>query len=817
MTGALEFLRETGLGRPVKTGQDVLVIGGGNTASDAARSAIRLGSTSEGQAKATIVSLEAEDELLIVAEDLAQAREEGVRFRPQTALVRVLADDEGNVRGAVLCQASLQRDEHGAVTPRLTAGTEVEVPCDTILVAIGQVQVLDWLPADCTERGLVKADDYGRLPHPSGTVFTGGDVMRGPSMVVDALGDGKRAARDIDRVLSAEPLRPDDPVEVMPYEKLNTAYFRHAPRTEAPLAPAAERRASQVTEVTLAYSREEALAEADRCMSCGVCNGCDNCYIVCPDVSVMRDARENGRYSIRTHYCKGCLVCVQECPTGCLERVPELDFDEPGDVVRMETAFAPYDGAHAEQAPFTRQLIEDAIAEYDAARATDQSIQSERAGWHAMTTAQAGLGTPPRLQRAIRTPDGEKFLRGIAGTRVRQNGCAAAAYAALYANVDVITAYPIRPYTAIMMNLAQFVADGILDAEYIHADGEHSQFSAAFGAGSCGARAYTGSSGVGVTYGYEMYSIISGARIPIQMAIADRTLDPPGDFGSEHTDALCTRDMGWLMGWAATPQEVFDKSLLAYAIGEDPRVLLPQMVVQDGYFVSHIAGEVEMPAAERVDEFLPPYQLPFPLDPRRPLSHGPQIHPEQGPPLQLERARAMEDAIPVIRQKTDEFARVFGRQYPHFVESYRLEDAEIAIVISGGHAVTCRAAINRLRAQGIKVGMARLLWVRPFPSDDLREALRGVKAVGVVETNLGLGGASYGGILSLDVTTALYHLPGPRPLVTSFMAGLGGETVPMAEFDWMAGQARPGGRTRPRREGRPLGRLRGLRVRWHSR
>ncbi|MGO9189334.1 MAG: NAD(P)-binding protein [Streptosporangiaceae bacterium] len=364
--GALEFLRETGLGRPVKTGKNVLVIGGGNTASDAARSAIRLGGET---AEATIVSLEAEDELLIVAEDLAQAREEGVRFRPRTALVRVLADDEGNVRAAVLCQASLQKDSRGAVTPQLTEGTEVEVPCDTILVAIGQVQVLDWLPADCTERGLIRADEYGRIPHPSGAVFTGGDVMRGPSMVVDALGDGKRAARDIDRVLSAEPLRPDAAVEVMPYEKLNTAYFRHAPRTEAPLAPATTRRASQVTEVTLAYSREEALAEADRCMSCGVCNGCDNCYIVCPDVSVMRDARENGHYSIRTHYCKGCLVCVQECPTGCLERVPELDFDEPDAVVRMETAFAPYDGAHAEQAPFTRQLIEDAIAEYDAARA----------------------------------------------------------------------------------------------------------------------------------------------------------------------------------------------------------------------------------------------------------------------------------------------------------------------------------------------------------------------------------------------------------------------------------------------------------------
>ena len=369
--GALEFLRETGLGRPVTVGASVLVIGGGNTASDAARSAIRLGGAGGNQASATIVSLEAEDELLIQPEDLAQARDEGVLFRPRTALVSVLTGEDGNVRGAVLAAARLARDENGAVRAQIAAGTEYEVPCDTILVAIGQVQVLDWLPAHYTGHGLVMADESGRVPDEGAAVFAGGDVMRGPSMVVDALGDGKRAARDIDRVLSAEPLRPEDPVEVMPYEKLNTAYFRHAPRTEAPLAPAAERRASQVTEVTLVYSREQAVAEADRCMSCGVCNGCDNCYIVCPDVSVMRDTRQNGHYSIRTHYCKGCLVCVQECPTGALERVPELDFDEPGDVVRMETAFAPYEGAHAEQAPFTRRLIEDAIAEYDRSRSIE--------------------------------------------------------------------------------------------------------------------------------------------------------------------------------------------------------------------------------------------------------------------------------------------------------------------------------------------------------------------------------------------------------------------------------------------------------------
>jgi NADPH-dependent glutamate synthase beta subunit-like oxidoreductase len=373
--GAMEFLRETGLGRPVTIGRDVLVIGGGNTAADAARSAIRIGG---GQA--AIVSLEAEDELLIQPEDLDQAREEGVGFRPNRALVRVLTDGDGNVSGAVLSPARLARDDDGTVVPQIIPGPHTEVRCDTILVAIGQVQVLGWLPAHYTERGLVKADDFGRVPDEAGTVFVGGDVMRGPSMVVDALGDGKRAARDIDRVLSAEPLRPDDPVEVMPYEKLNTAYFRPAPRTETPLAPARTRRTSQVTEVTLAYSREQALAEADRCMSCGVCNGCDNCYIVCPDVSVMRDTRQNGHYSIRTHYCKGCLVCVQECPTGCLEKVPEMDFDEPDAVVRMETAFAPYEGAHAEQAPFTRQLIEDAIAEYDASRSKSNSIHPNEQG-----------------------------------------------------------------------------------------------------------------------------------------------------------------------------------------------------------------------------------------------------------------------------------------------------------------------------------------------------------------------------------------------------------------------------------------------------
>jgi len=369
VVGAMEFLREAGFRRPVKVGREVLVVGGGNTASDAARSAVRLGG-----GKATIVSLEAWDELLIQPEDLAQVVEEGVRFMTNTAVTRILSDGSA-VTGAVLCEARLAKDASGRVVPEHVPGTERQVECDTILVAIGQTQVLDWLPERLVERGLINADGTGRVTDPAspatqphGKVFVGGDVARGPAMVVDALGDGKRAAHAIDDLLRGQAASSNGRVEVMPYSGLNPAYFPHAARIEAPLTPPAERIAGQQIEVTLAYSREEAVAESDRCMSCGVCNGCDNCYVVCPDVSVMRDERENGHYEIRTTYCKGCLVCVQECPTGCLEKVPELDFDDPADVVRMETAFAPYDGAHAEQSAFTKQLIEETIAEYDAAR-----------------------------------------------------------------------------------------------------------------------------------------------------------------------------------------------------------------------------------------------------------------------------------------------------------------------------------------------------------------------------------------------------------------------------------------------------------------
>jgi len=365
------------------------------------------------------------------------------------------------------------------------------------------------------------------------------------------------------------------------------------------------------------------------------------------------------------------------------------------------------------------------------------------------------------------------------------SGCASTAMAAKLAKVEVICSYPIRPYTAIMMELAKMVANGELDAEFIHGEGEHAQLSVVFGAAAAGARALTGSSGVGVTYAMETYSPIAGGRIPLQMMVADRALDPPGDFGSEHTDAMSTRDQGWILGWAENPEEALDNSLIYYRVGEDHRVLLPQMSCQDGYFVSHIPGKVSVPEQSQVDEFLPPYNLPHPLDPKRPISHGPQIRPDQGTIMDLQRAEAMLTAPKVIREAIKDYNKIMGRNYSTFLEEFMTDGAEMVFFLQGAHAMTCRYAVQRLRQQGVKVGMVKLRFVRPWPTEDCCEILSKFKAVGVIETNTSYGGSMHGGSLLGEVRASLYDCP-QRPLTTSFMAGLGGEMVPLKEFYYMA-------------------------------
>lgn len=367
------------------------------------------------------------------------------------------------------------------------------------------------------------------------------------------------------------------------------------------------------------------------------------------------------------------------------------------------------------------------------------------------------------------------------GTKRLISGVVAVANAVKLADVDVIASYPIRPYTGVMSELARLVADGELDAEFIHAEGEHAQLSLAYGAAAAGARTFVGSSGVGVTYAFEVYSPISGERLPVQCMIADRTLDPPGDFGSEHTDALTARDQAWLMGWAESPQEALDLSLLFYRIGEDPRVSLPQFACQDGYFVSHILGEVEIPDKRQVDEFLPPYRPVHYLDPANPMIIGAQIEPKMGPPLQYQRHLAVQAAREVIREATRQFNEVFGRSYAPFVETVAVEDAEVVLVMQGAHTATARVVVDKLRRLGHKIGLAKLRVIRPFPGDELRDALGSAKAVGVVDNGVAFGIASGGGVLLTEVRSALYGL-GDRVKTVGFVGGLGGEVISREEF-----------------------------------
>ena len=229
---------------------------------------------------------------------------------------------------------------------------------DNVIIAVGQHASLAWLPAEFkNERGTIKIDQFGRLGNTN--FFAAGDIVQlgsgQPLMVVNAVGDGKRVAFNLDKFLRGEVPQPRTiPIDVIvDLNRMNMTYFPNFPRVKQAMLPPTSRRKTQ-DEVILAYTEEQAVEEASRCFSCGTCNACDNCYLVCPEPCIVRSTCSNGLYKILVDYCKGCRVCIEECPTGCLEGVPELDFDTG--VVRMDTAFAISQGLHGRQAEELQNL-----------------------------------------------------------------------------------------------------------------------------------------------------------------------------------------------------------------------------------------------------------------------------------------------------------------------------------------------------------------------------------------------------------------------------------------------------------------------------
>ncbi len=344
-------------------------------------------------------------------------------------------------------------------------------------------------------------------------------------------------------------------------------------------------------------------------------------------------------------------------------------------------------------------------------------------------------------------------------------------------NTDVIAAYPITPQTHIVEHLAELVADGKLDADFITIESEHSALSACLGSAAVGARTFTATAGQGLELMHEVLFVASSMRLPIVMAVANRALSSPLNVWGDHSDVMAARDTGWIQIFTENGQEVVDTTLCAFRIAEDRRVLLPVMVNIDGFHLSHMIEPMLLPSQKDVDEFLPPNRYPFPLDPNKPLAMG-----DFGPPIIYTEAKwsqeiNIEDSTPVIQEIWDAFAERFGRRYRP-VESYHAEGAKTLLLTMGSFSETAMTAVDGMRAEGMDIGLIRIRLWRPFPFAEFRQAVKDADTLIVLDRAISFG---LGGPVAADVRSALYPME-KRPKVVSFVGGLGGRDITVAGF-----------------------------------
>src|SRR3990170_647054 len=367
------------------------------------------------------------------------------------------------------------------------------------------------------------------------------------------------------------------------------------------------------------------------------------------------------------------------------------------------------------------------------------------------------------------------------------SGSEAIAVACKLADVDVITAYPIRPYDTVMQYVAKLVSNGEMDCEYIVAESEHSQFEIVKHASAAGARVFCGSSGVGWMYAFEAITVTPALRIPMVAMVGNRALDDPGAFGVEHNDALAVRDLGWQLVWVDNAQEALDTALIAYRVAEDRRIFLPPAIACDGAFLTHSQAIVKIPSQEWVNAFLPPYNRgDLLLHPDNPITVAPQVNEDWLMEIRKHNDEAMKRSKIVIKEAYADLARIFGRDYGNpFFEEYQTEDADVVLVGMGTLSMPVKVAIRRMRQEGKKVGFVRLRWFRPFPTGELQQTLGRFKAVGVIDRDFSFGSPYYSGVLATEVRSTLYPAA-KRPPVLGFICGLGGREVTVPDVQRMA-------------------------------
>ena len=355
--------------------------------------------------------------------------------------------------------------------------------------------------------------------------------------------------------------------------------------------------------------------------------------------------------------------------------------------------------------------------------------------------------------------------------QVGLTGNAAVAYAMKQVNPDVFPAYPITPSTAVVEDFASYVADGEVDSEFITVESEHSAMSACIGASAAGARVMTATSAQGLALMWEMLYIASGLRLPIVMADVNRALAAPINIHCDHSDTMGARDSGWIQLYAETVQEAYDNTFMAVRIAEHAKVRLPAMVCFDGFITSHAIENISLIDDKDIKEFVGPYKAENPmLDTDNPVSYGAMTLPDCYIDFKYEQSQAMIRAKDAAIEVMKEFSKKFGREYGLF-ETYRLEDADSAIVILNSAAGTTKVAIDEMRKKGKKVGLLRPRVFRPFPWQEIAEALKGVKAVAILDRADSMN--AFGGPLFNEVRSAMYDLD-KRPKIFGRTYGLGG-------------------------------------------
>ena len=357
------------------------------------------------------------------------------------------------------------------------------------------------------------------------------------------------------------------------------------------------------------------------------------------------------------------------------------------------------------------------------------------------------------------------------GIRERLSGNEAVAYAMKQINPDVMGAYPITPSTEIPQYFSSYVDNGEVDTEFIPVESEHSAMSTCIGAEAAGCRAISATSSCGLIYMAEMLYVAASDRLPITLAVSCRALSGPININNDHSDAMSVRDAGWLMLFAETNQEAYDNYLQAMRIGE--AVGLPIMICQDGFITSHAIENIELVETEKVREFVGEYKPEGGLL-KAPMAVGAYATPAFYMEAKRQQAQAMMDAKEVIKKVGAEFGAMTGRTYG-LIEKYEMDDAEEAIVIIGSSAGTAKEAIKELRAQGRKVGMIKVRSFRPFPSEEIVEALKGVKAFAVMDKDDSFNGNC--GPMYAEVAASLYAAGVSGPKGISYIYGLGGRDV----------------------------------------